>query len=87
MGLMFTGITAMLVFLDWRHTYLIYALIALVVLFWNYIVIPKLQKDIKIHKFNGAVKNDGKISGNCFLFQVSYYCCFWCFLDRSQEYL
>ncbi|SUM81904.1 MFS transporter [Staphylococcus saprophyticus] len=49
MGLMFTGITAMLVFLDWRHTYLIYALIALVVLFWNYIVIPKLQKDIKIH--------------------------------------
>ena len=49
MGLMFTGITAMLVFLDWRDTYLIYALIALVVLFWNYIVIPKLQKDIKIH--------------------------------------
>lgn len=49
MGLMFTGITAMLVFLDWRDTYLIYVLIALVVLFWNYIVIPKLQKDIKIH--------------------------------------
>lgn len=47
MGLMFTGITAMLVFLDWRDTYLIYALIALVVLFWNYIVIPKLQKILK----------------------------------------
>lgn len=49
MGLMFTGITAMLIFLDWRATYLLYALIALIVLIWNYIVIPKLQQDIKIN--------------------------------------
>ncbi|MGW7890099.1 MFS transporter [Staphylococcus xylosus] len=48
LGLVFTGITAMFIFLDWRDTYLIYAFISLMVLAWNYIIIPSLQQNIKI---------------------------------------
>ncbi|MCD8879431.1 MFS transporter [Staphylococcus kloosii] len=47
-GLMFTGLTAMIIFLDWRMTYLIYSVIALIVLIWNFYAIPALNKDIKI---------------------------------------
>lgn len=47
-GLMFTGFTAMVIFLDWRMTYLIYSGIALIVLIWNFYAIPALNKNIKI---------------------------------------
>lgn len=48
-GLMFTGITAMFTFIDWRQTYFIYAILALIVLLWNYLIIPSLKQNIKIH--------------------------------------
>ncbi|MBO1212468.1 MFS transporter [Staphylococcus nepalensis] len=48
-GLMFTGITAMFAFIDWRQTYFVYAILALAVLIWNYLIIPSLKEDINIH--------------------------------------
>ena len=36
LGLVFTGITAMLVFIDWRTTYLIYGVIAILITVWNF---------------------------------------------------
>ena len=48
LGLMFTGVTAMLPFLDWRMTYLIYSMIAVLVMVWNYYAIPSLNKELKI---------------------------------------
>lgn len=47
--LMFTCITAMLTFIDWRQIYFIYAILALIVLVWNYLIIPSLKQTIKIH--------------------------------------
>lgn len=47
-GLMFTGLTAMVVFLDWRATYFIYGVIAVVVLLWNFKNIPPLQHNLNI---------------------------------------
>ncbi|UXU51107.1 MFS transporter [Staphylococcus arlettae] len=47
-GLMFTGLTAMVVFLDWRATYFIYGVIAVVVLLWNFKNIPPLQHSLNI---------------------------------------
>ncbi|MHB7917170.1 MFS transporter [Staphylococcus borealis] len=47
-GLMFTGVTAMLPFLNWRMTYLIYSVIAIIVIIWNYYAIPSLNKELKI---------------------------------------
>lgn len=48
LGLMFTGVTAMLPFLNWRMTYLIYSVIAIIVIIWNYYAIPSLNKELKI---------------------------------------
>lgn len=48
LGLMFTGLTAMIVFLDWRATYLIYGIIAIAVLLWNFKNIPSLQHNLNI---------------------------------------
>lgn len=48
LGLMFTGITAMIAFLDWRMTYFVYSAIALIVIVWNFIAIPSLDRNLKI---------------------------------------
>ena len=45
---MFTGITAMIAFLDWRMTYFVYSAIALIVIVWNFIAIPSLDRNLKI---------------------------------------
>ncbi|RIP33965.1 MFS transporter [Staphylococcus gallinarum] len=57
LGLMFTGITAMIVFLDWRMTYLIYSLIAFIVIIWNYFAIPSLNKTLKIETGTLNIRN------------------------------
>ena len=49
LGLVFTGITAMLVFIDWRTTYLIYGVIAILITVWNFFVIPSLKHSLKIY--------------------------------------
>ncbi|MBL3398963.1 MFS transporter [Staphylococcus pasteuri] len=49
MGLVFTGITAMLVFIDWRSVYLIYGIIAILITVWNFFIIPSLKHNININ--------------------------------------
>ncbi|MEJ7494055.1 MFS transporter [Staphylococcus pasteuri] len=48
-GLVFTGITAMLVFIDWRSVYLIYGIIAILITVWNFFIIPSLKHNININ--------------------------------------
>lgn len=48
-GLVFTGITAMLVFIDWRLVYLIYGIIAILITIWNFFIIPSLKHNININ--------------------------------------
>lgn len=48
-GLVFTGITAMLVFIDWRSVYLIYGIIAILITVWNFFIIPSLKHNLKIN--------------------------------------
>lgn len=58
-GLMFTGLTAMIVFLDWRTTYFIYAVIALIVIIWNFYAIPSLEKNLKIETGSLNIRDIG----------------------------
>ena len=39
----------MLVFIDWRTTYLIYGVIAILITVWNFFVIPSLKHSLKIY--------------------------------------
>lgn len=48
-GLVFTGITAMLVFIDWRSVYLIYGIIDILITVWNFFIIPSLKHNININ--------------------------------------
>ena len=48
-GLVFTGITAMLVFIDCRSVYLIYGIIAILITVWNFFIIPSLKHNININ--------------------------------------
>lgn len=64
-GLMLAGVTAMIAFLDWRTMYLSYAVLALIMLVWNFIIIPSLNQPLEIYtgSFNLLdVKNGSRIA-------------------------
>ncbi|MEX5937708.1 MFS transporter [Mammaliicoccus sciuri] len=48
-GLVFAGITSLFTILDWRSTYLLYAVITLFILIWNYNSIPKQEKELNVN--------------------------------------
>lgn len=48
-GLVFAGLSTMLLPLEWRNVYLIYGLLAIAVTVWNYINLPQFDRDINIY--------------------------------------
>lgn len=49
-GLVFAGLSTMVLPVEWRNVYLIYALIAIVVTVWNYINLPQFDRDTNIYR-------------------------------------
>ncbi|WP_301419794.1 MFS transporter [Mammaliicoccus lentus] len=55
-GLVFTGVTSLFIILDWRIIYLFYALITLLIIFWNFKAIPKKHKDLETNGITFTLK-------------------------------
>lgn len=81
LGIVATGVAAILLPLGWRYTYLLYAVIALIVLWWNHRIIPKpddsLRMDRGILSAKG-LKGANSIIIGAILMGISS-ACFWTF--------
>lgn len=49
LGIVFAGLSTMFLPVDWRVIYLIYASLAVIVIIWNYTVLPKYGKNMNIY--------------------------------------
>ncbi|MGP4070800.1 MFS transporter [Halobacillus sp. B29] len=50
LGIVATGVGAILLTPHWRYTYVLYAVIALIALWWNYRIIPKPDDSLKVQR-------------------------------------
>lgn len=85
-GIVVTGMAAILLTPHWRMTYLIYAAIALIVLIWNYKIIPKEESSLRFEQGRlslSALKGSPSIVIGSILMGASS-ACFWTF---SRSYI
>ncbi|WP_281658482.1 MFS transporter [Halobacillus sp. Cin3] len=92
LGIVATGLGAILLPLHWRYTYLLYALIALIVLWWNYRIIPKADDSLKFQRgilSAKGVEGAKSIIIGAILMGISS-ACFWTFsrsfIESSGEF-
>lgn len=88
-GLMFTGLSTLLLPMTWREVYLVYAVLALIVILLHYMNLPKFNKNININtgSFNFRdIKGSGMIASASILLGIST-APFWTFSKSFVESL